>query len=388
MDDTLRQPRKRRVPILLASGVFVCLVLAFLVHVRKDMSDFGVCVQAGRRILDGETLYRVSDEHRQFKYAPVSAFVFVPFALLPWEAAQAVWFAGQVILLSAGGWLATRLISRPGKSPWLIAGLGALAGLKFLGREIELGQVNALILFLLLAAAGAFLRKKDALAGALWCVSLVFKPYALVFLPYFLWKKRFRLLGFGTAGLAAGLMLPAVVYGWSGNLGVLKEWAVSLTRSTRGLLAVGDNASLFALSAKSFGADRPALALVSTLAAVAGLGILFLLMIERGHRRGLEKPERLEFVYLLACIPLISPLGWYYNYLYGIPAVCILWSVLPRFATIWRLSAGLNLILLGASIQEIWGRPLFLFYTHHALVAVQFIGVLAFLAAARWREWA
>ena len=388
MDATLRHRQKHRSAILFAAGVFALLVLAFLVHVRKDMSDFGVCVQAGRRVLDGETLYRVSDGHLQFKYAPVSACVFIPFALLPWKTAQAVWFVCQVVLLLAGGRLAYRLIPGPRKSPWILAGLGALAGIKFLGREIELGQVNALILFLLLAAAGGFLRKKDALVGALWCVSLVFKPYALILLPYFLWKKRFRPLGFGMAGLAAGLILPAVVYGWSGNLVVLKEWAVSLTRSTRGLLAVGDNASLFALSAKSFGADRTEIALVSTLAAVAVLGILFLLIIGQGRRKGLEKPESLEFVYLLACIPLLSPLGWSYNYLYGIPAVFILLSVLPRFSTIWRISAALNLIILGVSIQEVLGRPLFLFYTQHALVAVQFIGVLAFLAAARFRKWA
>ncbi len=29
----------------------------------------------------------------------------------------------------------------------------------------------------------------------------------------------------------------------------------------------------------------------------------------------------LDFAFLLVLVPLLSPLGWYYNYLYGLPAV-------------------------------------------------------------------
>ena len=129
-------------------------------------------------------------------------------------------------------------------------GLGLLAMLKFLGREIELGQVNLLIIFLLVLMTAASLAKRDAWAGALWAVSIFFKPYALVFLPYFLLKKRGRILASGAAVLAAGGLLPAVFYGIGGNLGVHREWIARLSDSTPGLLAVGDNASLLAFSLK------------------------------------------------------------------------------------------------------------------------------------------
>jgi hypothetical protein len=369
---------------VVVSLIGALLIVAYAFLMRKDMSDFGVCYQAGGRILAGETLYRVSDGHLQFKYAPLSAVLYAPLAFLPRRTADAVWFAAILGLLLACFALAYRALAPPRRSAALLLGLSVLVLGKFIGREFILGQVNLLILGLILAALLAFQKGRDGQAGLLWALSLFFKPYALVFLPYFILKKRFRLAAAGLLTAAAGLALPALFYGWSGNGRILGEWVRTLRQSTAVLLEVGDNASLYAFLAKHLGPGALSTGLFLGLAALLALSVLWLL---NTTRRGIEPhPETLDFAYLLVLVPLLSPLGWYYNYLYGLAAIVLMLNAFPLMSRSWRIVAAVNLIIIGGTLRELLGKTVFHFYTRHSLVAVNFLVVLAVLAYLRRRD--
>jgi hypothetical protein len=369
---------------VVVSVIGALLIVAYAFFMRKDMSDFGVCYQAGGRILAGETLYRASDGHLQFKYAPLSALLYAPLTFLPRRTADAVWFAAILGLLLTCFALAYRALAPPRRSAALLLGLSVLVLAKFIGREFILGQVNLLILGLILAALLAFQKGRDGRAGLLWALSLFFKPYALVFLPYFIMKKRFRLAAAGSVATAAGLALPALCYGWSGNGRILGEWVRTLTQSTAGLLEVGDNASLYAFLAKHGGPGALSTGLFLGLAALLALSVLWLM---NKTRRGIApRSETLDFAYLLVLVPLLSPLGWYYNYLYGLPAVVLMLNEFPRLSRSWRVVAAVNLILIGGTLREVLGKTVFHFYTRHSLVAINFLIVLAVLAYLRGRD--
>ena len=188
--------KKNKIVLWTLGGILLIslFTVAYLVRIQKDMSDFGVCYKNGQRIVRGETLYRVSDGHLQFKYAPVSALMYAPLGLLPYETAKVIWYVLELCLLFAVFWVSYKLLPSRLKGPWFVLGLSFLALLKFIGREIELGQVNILIIFVLTMMLATLVKKKDVPAGVLWGISLFIKPYALVFLPYFIFKKRFNLL--------------------------------------------------------------------------------------------------------------------------------------------------------------------------------------------------
>src|SRR4030042_614194 len=84
--------KKKAVCSMLILAAAVVLAGAYTLHIRKDMTDFGVCYQGGQRIVQGETLYREADGHLQFKYSPAAALFFAPLGLLPYDAAKAVWY--------------------------------------------------------------------------------------------------------------------------------------------------------------------------------------------------------------------------------------------------------------------------------------------------------
>lgn len=367
-----------------AAAVIVLLIAAYALQMRKDMTDFGVCYQAGERIRAGETLYRPSDGHLQFKYAPLSAILYAPFSMFPREAAKAAWFIVDLVLLLACFALAYMALAPPRRPAALILGLAVLVLGKFIGREFELGQVNLLILGLILSALIAFQKRKDGLAGLLWALSLFFKPYALVFLPYFLVKKRFRILAAGAATVVAGLAVPALFYGLAGNVHLLGEWARTLSQSTSGLLEVGDNASLYAFLAKHVGRNGLSTGLFFGIAALLAGSVLWLMI--RARRDGTAGSEMLDFAFLLVLVPLLSPLGWYYNYLYGLPAVVLILNSFDRLSPAWRYTAGIDLLIIGGTLREVLGKTAFRFYTHHSLVALNFLVILLVLIHLRDRD--
>jgi hypothetical protein len=374
---------------LYALGAVILVVLFCIIYlgwVRTDMSDFGVCYKNGSRILQGETLYRISDGHLQFKYAPVSALIYAPLALLPYEAAKAIWYILELCLLFATFWISYKLLPSRLKGPVFVLGLSFLILLKFIGREIELGQVNILIIFILTAMLAAELKKHDTTAGILWAISLFFKPYALILLPYFILRKRLKLIAVGSFILILGLALPIAYFGFQGNIIVLKEWISTLSKSTPGLLAVGDNASLYALIWKTLpGHHETLIQIIWIICGLIAAGAL-LWMMRRARLQVSHAPEVLDVAFLFVLIPLFSPLGWYYNYLYSTLAVVLLMNNLSKFPGVWKIVLIADVIMIGATLRETLGKTLFQFYNHSHLVAVNFIIVLIFLVYARARK--
>ena len=372
----------RRSAALRTLGVVLLLavlILGYFASIGRDSTDFGVCYKAGQRIKAGEMLYRPSDGHLQYKYAPVAADFYRLFAFFPWETAKVLWYLLSLAALAATGWLTHKLIPEPKKKAGMALGLAFLVMLKYLGRELQLGQVNILIILMLTAMSVLFSGKKDFWAGVVWGVSLIFKPYALVFLPYFALKKRLKVLLGGLAAVTVGLILPAINYGLRGNWEILKAWKSSLSQSTPGLLTVGDNASLFAFVLKvSRGQWSPGVIAILGLSASA-IGLGFLYMMFKKKTLDPRTSEVTELAFLFVLIPLFSPLGWYYNYLYGFLAVVIMLYRMGEFPAWLKGTAVVNFALIGGTLREVLGKTLFRFYTHHSLATLNFLVVLALL---------
>ena len=215
----------------------------------------------------------------------------------------------------------------------------------------------------------------------------MFKPYAIIFLPYLIMKKKWTTVAAGTAAFLAGLSVPVLVYGGAGNGTVLGEWLRSLAGSTPGLLWVGDNASLYAFIARTFGLTSAAEAMVAGGVCAAAFGVLFLWMTLQGPKEKIPGAAYAEASVLMMLIPMLSPLGWNYNYLYGLPAVFILLTALPRFRRVERVVLIVDFILIGGTLREVLGKTAFRFYQGRSLVVPCFLFLLWMLFVARRRRY-
>jgi alpha-1,2-mannosyltransferase len=354
----------------------------YTTRVRREMVDFGVYRTAATRVLSAGPLYRPEDGHYQFKYLPAFAMAMTPFAVLDAEAARAIWFAMSVGLLTAYVRWSVRGLPERRRSERALVWITVLLMAKFYAHELLLGQTNILLGVLLVAALLAVQIDQPRFAGVLIGLAAFVKPYALVLLPWLAVGSGLAAASLCAGVVAAGLLLPAAIYGWSGNLALLAGWYHTVTASTAPNLLGADNISLAAMWAKWLGPGTIATAL-ATVTSGAALGLAAAVWMKR---RQVAIPDYLEFALLMLLVPLLSPQGWDYVLLLATPAVVCLVDRWAETTPVWRVLTGTALALMGLTIFDIMGRALYARFMALSIVSVAALAVAAALAHLRWRS--
>jgi hypothetical protein len=313
------------------------VVMGFLRNtLRHGMNDFNVVHRAGTRILHRENLYNFADGHYLYKYSPFFALLVAPMGLLPHSYAEFFWLLGMCICLFFILTMAKRMIMGDKSPPEYFYVLSLLLASKFLTREITLGQTDFLILLLIFLCLNFVQHEKEFLGGIFLALSVLIKPTSLIFILYFLYKKRFKVTGSAMAMSLIFLLLPSLVYGFSGNMNLLFDWKNIMSVSSPPLLANDMNQSIFAFFYRlliSAPYEVNILNLSHTTASAliyATIICLFLFLLFLNRRsRVIEKSfvnnkESIEYSLLLIFMALFSPLGWFQNYSSSLLAIMIL----------------------------------------------------------------
>ncbi len=255
-----------------------------------------------------------------------------------------------------------------------------LAG-KFLVKEIAFGQTNILLGLVLLGAAFAAQRGRPLAAGVLVGVGVFIKPYALVFVPWLVWVSGAGALAAFSGAVAAGLLLPAAVYGWSGNLDLLASWYRIVTGATAHTLLAHENISLASMWGKWW---RPEAApLVLTVASAAVVFAIAAAVV--AMRRRVRAPEGLEYAAFALLVPLISPQGWDYVLLLGLPGYMCLVDRWRDTAWPWRAAMIGGLAVTSFAIYDVMQRPLYMFVVNSGVTTLGALALLVCLLRLRWR---
>ncbi len=365
--------RSRLQPLLLPLVVAALALAAYNLRVKDEMADFDVYRRAAVRALHAEPLYQPADGHYQFKYLPVFALGMTPFALVDIETAKAGWFAVSFGLLVAFvRWSVRGLPERRWPETTLIWVTLVLMA-KFYAHELVLGQTNLLLGAMLVAALLTIQIDQPRAAAVLIALSSFVKPYALLLLPWLAVTQGLTPALVAAGVFGAGLLLPAAVYGWSGNLQLLADWWHTVAGTTGANLLGADNISLAAMWAKWIGPGRTA----AVLTLVSGAALLTVAALIVRRRRGIDTPDYLEFAFLLLAIPLISPQGWDYVLLLATPAVICLLDRWQETTPPWRWTVALALATMGLTMFDVMGRA-----SYGRFMALSIISVAALVTAA------
>lgn len=191
--------------------VFASLAAVVVASALPAGYDFHAYWLAGRHLLSGAPLYpdasTILGLPDEFRYLPIIAILFVPFALLPYEVALPIWTLLQVAIAAAVGLTLIRPLPVSWR-PWAAAGYVFFLGLVL---EVTLGNVNLISLGLALAAWR--FRDRAIPAGILLAAAVGLKFLPITLLLFYVASGRWRpvLAGavIGTAGLLAGALLMA-----------------------------------------------------------------------------------------------------------------------------------------------------------------------------------
>ncbi len=380
-----RAVRRSRVPAtaILIGAAVVLLALLFAGKVSRKMPDFEVYWTAAVRARAAEPLYRVEDGHYQYKYLPAFAILAIPAGFVPLPIAKAVWFTISILLFAALVALSLALLPEARKPAWLLVTIALVAMLKFFGHEVVLGQVNALLAVIVVLALLAIRRGHETAAGLLVALAVVVKPYAIIFFPWLIARRRAGpwALGAAAAGLAVAVAAPALVYGVRGSIELHLAWWRTVTESTAPNLTNSDNVSIAAMYAKWIGAGHTASVLtIVTIAIVLGAAAFVC-----RRRSTLPFPEGLEGSLLLTSIPLLSPQGWDYVFLVSTPAIVFLGNYEDRLPLVLRILAIVAVATIGLSLFDLMGRAAYSAFMAWSVITVCYFVVIAALCALRVR---
>jgi hypothetical protein len=364
------------VTILLGIGAYVLLRL-----IRPELVDFEVYRTAAARALAAQPLYRLDDGHYQYKYFPAFALFMAPFAWPPKPLAEAVWFALTVAM--AAGFVGLSLRSLPDRrmAHDRLIWLGLLLVGRFLVKELAFGQTNLLFGLVLLSAGLAVQRGRHIAAGVLVGMGMFVKPYALVFVPWLMWASGAGAFAACAGVVAVGLILPAAVYGWAGNLDLLVGWYRIVTGATAHTLLAHENISFASMWAKWLRPEEAPGGLVAATSAIgfamAGATVVM--------RRRVASPACLEYAAFALLVPLVSPQGWDYVLLLGLPGYLLLADRWRDTPWPWRAVMLFGVCVTSFTLFDVMRRPVYMFVVTNGLPTLGALALLACLVRLRWR---
>jgi arabinofuranan 3-O-arabinosyltransferase len=367
--------------VLLVGGATLILALLFAARVSHKMPDLAVYWTAAARARGAEPLYRPEDGHYQFKYLPAFAVLTAPGAGVSLETAKAVWFVASVVLLVALVSLSLAILPERRKADWVLVTLTVAVMLKFYGHELVLGQMNALFAVIVAGAVVSLKAGREAAAGALIALAIVVKPYAVIFLPWLLARRRAAAIAAAGVGAVALIALPALVYGIHGDVELHRAWWKTVTESTAPNLTNADNVSIAAMWAKWIGLGRAATVLTAVTSTIVLGSAIFVFV----RRRTVSFPEGLEAAFLLTCIPLLSPQGWDYVFLVSTPAIVFLVNYEDQLPAFMRLAAIAALAMIGLTVYDLMGRAAYATFMALSIISVCYFVVIAALCTLRVR---
>jgi alpha-1,2-mannosyltransferase len=331
-------PRETR---LLWLAAILYGAIAISTGIRRG-GDLEAHFTAARLWIEGAQLYAHPPRVGVW-WPPFAVLLVVPFALvaqLSAAVAKGAWAAGSLVCL---GWSITRLP----RDRWRTVALALAAVAAPLNRNFEDLNLNAVLLALLVAAAGDLGRGREGRAGAWIGAAAALKVFPALWLVYLAYRRHWRGLAVGIA-VAAGLSLaPLLRYGVPGAFDAVRDWLAnsSPVAWTQG----GSNQSLSTLATRL---HLPGAGLAFLDLACIALGVVAL----RRPKVADAAFEDLAVVGLVAV--LLSPIAWVHYFLFALPV----WIVALRLPSQGRARAwSFALLLAGVAtsgIATVWSLSL------------------------------
>ncbi len=350
----------------------MALLFFILEHIngRFWLNDFRVYYGAGEAILNGHPIYGVAHglDTGVFKYAPLLALVYALFALLPYGVAASIQYLLITLAFLDGirrvdRMVREQLLGRPVERylPLLITAVVCVVHLQ---RELHLGNINMMLLWLLVVALGTLLEGRPGRAGLLLGAAMLAKPHFVVLLPLLTIHRKWPTLAMVLVTIIAGLMVPALFLGWSTNLDVHMAWLKEMASHNATLIYTGGDDHRAVNTIYSFlhrglldrflAAPTP-METALVLAVVAGLFGLFVLNNLRTGNG--DRSFAFEFLALVALVPCIT-LTDTEHFLLAMPIVSYLvHRSVPRARPVWLPLLSVPLLLCyGGNWADALGR--------------------------------
>lgn len=286
--------------------LYAAVVIPIGVHKGEDIAEE---IRISQLWLHGQPLYVVKPGYGTW-WPPFSTLAVAPLGLVgEWSLvlAKALWAAFGVVCVGWSLWTAGR---RWGwRATWL-----ALAAVSVpLQNNFQHQNIEAVLLALVVGIAVSLDDRRDTRAGVLIGVATALKAFPALLLVWALFRRRWRVLGVGTA-VAAGLTAAAVLrYGPIGGLGQFRAWILLSLHAPPFPGAAGPVLPMQKVGRLVYGlGGNVAAVIVADLVLTAVVAVII-----AKRRRADDEPLESGLVVLLAI--LLAPIAWLHYFTLAFP---------------------------------------------------------------------
>ncbi len=196
--------------------------------VPAGMGDFDVNTKASAK------LCRDPDHHywRDFVYPPPAVLLWQAFEKLGYPAGAVAWLALLSSALAGCLLVATGITGKgPVRQAVLDPPSGLILALAFAATEyyciwdLSVVNVNSIYLFLVLGGLWAWLSNRRGFAGVLLAASVALKIYSIIFLPFLLFRREWRMACAMLVSLGFFfLVVPSTYFGVAEGMAITQNW--------------------------------------------------------------------------------------------------------------------------------------------------------------------
>ena len=357
--------------------------MAVLAYAHKAAEDRSAFVRWRYQVIqlmeNGRNIY----DREMYPNPPVMPISLYPLMVLPPLMGAVTFFLIKVGLAI----LSARMIARMARErgwpiSWWCYFAIALMSLRPLLSDLHHGNVNILILFMVVLALDAWTQGKDWLAGAALGLAITCKVTPALFLPYFFYKRSWKMLI--ATGVAIGVFMfvvPVVVLGPDLASQCLGSWwhriispyvsggVVGDLEINQSMVGVVNRLMVLDETPGRYGStlklnivnwDPRLVARILKVLSIGWVGVLFLLCRTRTDRR--DDPRLLgEFSLVVLTMLFVSERSWKHHYVTLLLPIAYLTYRLfrPDIARRdkWLIGSalGLAMFLIGTTSSEIGG---------------------------------
>ena len=178
--------------------------------------DLDCYIRASKRILNDQPLY--TQESIPYIYPPFLAFALIPVSYLNTILLNILWFLSSLLFIYYAVLLMGKIVEKDYHKSFLLYSLPLFFTLRFIMDNFALGQVNIIIMYILVLTLYFFVIGKDFYAGLFLGMSISIKLTPILILFYFIFKREFRITLYTIISIFFFLLIPAVTIGFRKNI--------------------------------------------------------------------------------------------------------------------------------------------------------------------------
>lgn len=337
--------------------VFALILSLEIINGRFWLNDFKVYYGAAEAYVNGEQVYQRAFglDSGLYKYSPVMLWLFAPATLLPYFVACLLHYVFIAFAFVFSIRLAFKLaaeyfyISSKFKVTVLLA--STIFTVNHLFRELHLGNVNVLLVFVLLLAFHLQEREQTKFSGFLFALAVLAKPYLMLLFIPFLMAKKWSLIKSAVLTTLVILLVFTIGNGISTSVQLHQQWFVGMINHSDLLSSSNTFQSIlntwFAINVSGLQAAIGLLALVLT---------VFFTTRPKFLGKFNKQEEYLLFVALLALIPCLVITDTE-HFLFALPLIGLLLAqVVPSKNKALMALTALFLVAYGINLGDVIGH--------------------------------